>query len=109
MGRGDIEFQHRKEVVKMAKEHKLHELEVYESYPSEVGVSDNMDGRLDVVIWEPLWTVDVGCDCKVGITVDDSCFMVLSQNMAGQWRPSTHIPIAAARFLGELAEVVIGD
>lgn len=54
--------------------------------------------------WHPQWTVDVGQGCEVGITIDDGCFVVLCANEVGQWRPATHIPAAAARLLGALAD-----
>ena len=32
------------------------------------------------VQWEPTWLVDCGNDCKVGITMDDGCYLVLVQD-----------------------------
>ncbi len=46
--------------------------------------------------WQPRWRVDVGHGCEVGVTVDDGCFVVLYPDEMGQWRPGTHIPVAAA-------------
>ena len=51
----------------------------------------------------PIWTVDVGHGCEVGITLDDGCFVVLTRNWVDQWMPSTHIPKPVALRLGELA------
>ena len=55
------------------------------------------------VCWKPEWLVDVGHDCQVGIAIDDGCYIVLCPNDVGQWLPTKHIPIAAAKFLGGLA------
>jgi len=52
--------------------------------------------------WQPRWRVDVGHGCEVGITIDDGCFVVLYQNESEQWRPGSHIPLAAARLIGTL-------
>ena len=53
--------------------------------------------------WEPTWKVDVGNDCEVGVVMDDGCFLVLVPNENGQWLPTKWIPVAAARFIGDLA------
>ena len=53
--------------------------------------------------WEPSWLVDVGNDMKVGIALDNECYVVLTQTSAGLWRPITHIPVEAAKMLGRLA------
>ncbi len=53
------------------------------------------------VQWEPTWLVDCGNDCKVGITMDDGCYLVLVQDQKAQWQPTKWIPAAAARFMGK--------
>lgn len=54
-------------------------------------------------IWQPDQIVDVGHGCKLGITTDDGCFVVLYPTEFGQWRPGTHIPPPVAKVIGELA------
>lgn len=55
-----------------------------------------------VSLWQPEWRVDVGCGCEVGVTTDDGCFLVLYPAENGEWWPGKHIPLAAARRIGEL-------
>ena len=55
-------------------------------------------------VWQPEQIVDVECGCKLGITTDDGCFVVLYPTEFGQWRPGTHIPTPIARVIGELAK-----
>jgi hypothetical protein len=52
--------------------------------------------------WEPSWLVDMGNNMKVGIALDNECYVVLTQTAAGPWRPITHIPVEAAKMLGRL-------
>lgn len=52
--------------------------------------------------WEPQWQVDVGDDCRVGITIDDGCFVVLYPQAGGGWKPGQHIPRQAAEKISEL-------
>ena len=54
-------------------------------------------------LWEPNWLVDVGDEIMAGITLDDGCYVVLTQTAAGSWRPMTHVPVEAAKMLGRLA------
>jgi hypothetical protein len=53
--------------------------------------------------WEPSWLVDMGHNMRVGIALDNECYVVLTQTAAGPWRPMTHIPVEAAKMLGRLA------
>jgi hypothetical protein len=55
------------------------------------------------VMWQPEEIVDIGQGCRVGITTDDGCYMVLLPNQNGFWKPTNWIPKEAARRLGELA------
>lgn len=41
----------------------------------------------------------------VGITIDDSCLMVLNRDEWGYWIPATHIPLSVAVRLGDLAQL----
>ena len=59
--------------------------------------------------WQPRWEVDVGSGCKVGVAIDDHCFVVLVPGFemkdgeieyTGQWKPTPWIPRAAARLIG---------
>ena len=63
-----------------------------------------------IVNWQPKWEVDVGADCKVGVTIDDHCFVVLVPGFkivddkiefTGTWKPTPWIPVAAARLIAE--------
>lgn len=54
------------------------------------------------VIFEPAMLVDVGCGCRVGITSDDGCFLVLYPQPRGGWRPGKHIPRQAVEKMAEL-------
>jgi len=65
---------------------------------------------LSATDWQPKWEVDVGHNCKVGITTDDHCFVVLvpafemkggEVEYTGEWKPTPWIPMAAARLIGE--------
>lgn len=58
--------------------------------------------------YHPDWFVDVGDGCAVGITIDDGCFMALTQDEWGYWNPTTHIPARVAARLGELAALLTG-
>ena len=60
--------------------------------------------------WQPKWEVDVGAGCKVGVTIDDHCFVVLVPSFkmkgdeveyTGEWKPTPWIPMAAARLIAE--------
>lgn len=53
--------------------------------------------------WKPRWTVDVGHGCKVGVTMDDGCFLVLVPDGTGQWWPGQWIPPAVARLIGSVS------
>jgi hypothetical protein len=53
-------------------------------------------------VWEPAAIVDVGHGCRVGITTDDGCFLVLYPEPGGGWRPGTHIPRQAVQKMSEL-------
>lgn len=76
---------------------------------SEPPTPSTGEGQPGVSLWRPQWTVNVGHGCELGIVVDDHCFVVLCENTAGQWRPATHIPKAAALLIGELAAKGEGD
>ncbi|MBA7678139.1 hypothetical protein ES703_86410 [subsurface metagenome] len=69
---------------------------VKESHPNDRGcpVKD---------VWQPEQIVDVGHGCKLGVTTDDGCFVVLYPTEFGQWRLGTHIPGPVAKILGQLA------
>lgn len=54
-------------------------------------------------LWSPQWLVDVGDEVQVGIVLDDGCYVVLAQTRIGQWTPTTHIPVEAAKMLSRLA------
>lgn len=56
--------------------------------------------------WRPQWFVDVGDHCRLGITVDDGCFIVLYPHPNGVWRPGTHVPQAVAERMAELRDQV---
>ncbi len=56
--------------------------------------------------WKPIWRVDVGHGCEVGVTTDDGCFLVLCPDETGQWWPGQWIPPAAARLIGSLSAEV---
>lgn len=51
--------------------------------------------------WKPKWVVKDGDD-KLGITIDDGCFVVLYQTEEGRWRPGTHIPKPVAESITKL-------
>lgn len=53
--------------------------------------------------WQPKWLVDIGNGCQCGVTIDDHCYVVLSQDWDGNWQSSKHIPLIVAKFLGKLA------
>lgn len=75
-----------------------------------------MNGDPDIVSnWQPKWEVDVGHDCKVGVTIDDHCFVVLVPGFemkggeieyTGEWKPTPWIPMAAARLVAEKSDVL---
>ena len=54
-------------------------------------------------VWHPQWLVDVGSEVQVGIALDDGCYVVLAQTQIGQWKPTTHVPVEAAKMLSRLA------
>lgn len=54
-------------------------------------------------LWEPQWLVDVDAEIVMGIALDDGCYVVLNQLPCGNWKPSTHIPVEAAKMIGRLA------
>jgi hypothetical protein len=56
--------------------------------------------------YTPDWIEDIGLGCSVGITIDGGCLMVLTRDPLGYWEPTSHIPPAIARRLGEIAEGV---
>jgi hypothetical protein len=51
---------------------------------------------------EPRWIIDVGDDCRVGITTDDRCFVVLYPQAGGGWKSGKHIPRKAVQKMSEL-------
>lgn len=53
-------------------------------------------------LWSPHWLVEVGNEVMVGITMDDGCYVALTQTSGGQWKPMTHIPVEAAKMIGSL-------
>lgn len=57
--------------------------------------------------WRPQWFVDVGDHCRLGIAVDDGCFIVLYPHPNGVWRPGTHVPQAVANRMAELRDQLI--
>jgi len=77
------------------------EARVLESPPGESYGSDTRNPAKD--LWQPDWEIDVAPNSKLGIVMDDGCFVVLYPTEAGQWRPGTHIPAEVARFIGALA------
>ena len=52
--------------------------------------------------WQPQWLVKDKHGCECGITIDDHCYVVLCRDWEGNWKPSKHIPITVAEFLGKL-------
>lgn len=54
------------------------------------------------VVWRPRWTVDVGHSDKLGLTIDDGCFIVLYPREPNEWAPGTHVPRAAIERMAEL-------
>ena len=63
-----------------------------------------------VANWQPKWEVDVGAGCKVGVTIDDPCSVVLipafemkngEVEYTGKWTPTPWIPKAAAQLIVE--------
>jgi hypothetical protein len=54
-------------------------------------------------LWQPQWLVDLDNEMAMGIAWDDGCYVVLNQMPSGNWRPSTHIPVEAAKMIGRLA------
>lgn len=59
------------------------------------------EGKPTNDLWAPQWFVDCQGE-MLGVTMDDSCYVVLCQQH-GVWRPLTHIPPQAAHFLGSLS------
>lgn len=53
--------------------------------------------------WHPKWMVDIGGGDKIGVAIDDGCFVVLYPHGPNQWRPGTHIPKQVAERLSQLA------
>ena len=53
-------------------------------------------------IWQPEYIIDLGMGCKIGVTVDDGCFVVLYPTGVDQWQPGTHIPKEVAKFIGQM-------
>lgn len=51
--------------------------------------------------WKPDWLCEDTTGCVVGLTIDDSCYVVLYQHDGG-WQPGTHIPMMAAQKIAEL-------
>lgn len=64
--------------------------------------ADHDRGMPTVDSWQPRWQVDCGDDCRVGITVDDGCFVVLYPQRGGGWKPGKHIPRQAAEKISQL-------
>lgn len=62
-----------------------------------------MLGIQNKCLWQPDEIIDLGQDCKCGITTDDGCYMVLLPNQTGFWKPTNWIPLKAAIRIGELA------
>ena len=63
--------------------------------------SDHLDSDFDPeidrqVIWRPKWEVNLNDDSKLGIAIDDGCFVVLYPTDDGGWQPGTHIPKSVA-------------
>ena len=49
-------------------------------------------GALTPGEYTPMWTMDIGEGCSVGVTIDDGCLMVLTRDEWGYWNATTHIP-----------------
>ena len=54
------------------------------------------------VRWRPRWLVDVGQGEKLGLTIDDGCFVVLYPTPDNFWRSGTHIPPQVAERIAQL-------
>jgi len=52
--------------------------------------------------WQPRWVVETPTGSKIGLVLDDHCFVVLSPNSCGQWNSIKHIPKSVARLIGQL-------
>ena len=59
--------------------------------------------------WQPQWLVEDEHGCKLGICIDDHCFVVLSPDTEGQWHPIKHIPDMVAQRIGQLANESLLD
>lgn len=71
-------------------------------------IYENDPGLDNRPAWKPQWEVKDGDD-KVGITVDDGCFVVLFPTEDGRWRPGTHIPKPVAESITHLLKQGVID
>lgn len=60
-------------------------------------------GNIIPDLWQPQWLVEIDETTIMGIALDDGCYVALNQMPTGNWKPSTHIPVEAARMIGRLA------
>jgi hypothetical protein len=58
---------------------------------AEPDYADDRDSG-SVAEWRPRWVVEVGHNCRVGIAIDDGCFVVLYPKPGYNWKPGTHVP-----------------
>lgn len=76
--------------------------------PSPI-VSKQLDERSDPQIghpvkWQPRWEVNLSHDSKLGIAIDDGCFVVLYPTEDGGWQPGTHMPKSVAERIVRLTQ-----
>ncbi len=71
-----------------------------ESDASPSGVPAEMPSTSEAE-WKPRWLIDLGNGDRLGVTVDDGCFVVLYSHDA-TWRPGTRIPKEAAAQIAKL-------
>ena len=58
--------------------------------------------------WSPDWRVPVG-QGEMGVTVDDGCFVALTQDEWGYWNPVAHVPAIVAQSMGQAADLLLEE
>ncbi len=58
---------------------------------------------------EPDWRVPIGHGIEMGVTVDDGCFVALTQDEWGYWNPVAHVPAVVAQSMGQAAELLLEE
>ncbi len=70
----------------------------------QITKSEEILGVAADVMWQPRWTVDIGNNCQMGLTIDDGCLVPLVLTYDEQWIPTHHLPEALVSFIKDMVE-----